>query len=382
MKRQDTDMLKKLEKKYEFANSYSGENDSIKLSWKVPLGFDTLEEAEQAVESEGQNPEEFSYVLFSEMYYAIGLSTRENIVAVGKEFIWYWSEYKCVYERFKLGELSEPKYLIEKARIATRWDDSILLPFREKDPEMRAIPARAARNKKILGEVAPAVLAQISFDTLIPVYQLDVVNDMCFNPPIKLDLGKSGICSYNPFNDEREHRYNDGSPYTYEDYVNEVEGRKQKEARRNTKRRIELEGTTNVDDIIGRPSEELEPITADDLSRHNEETFLQKLNTMTEAIESMKAEIAVLKSNERRLGNRISVLESIIGQDIDEDDTLGGDVLTVSAIAGLVGSGGSGSSVEEEEEKTTKKGKKSKKKAEAEDEEYVQNLLSSIKSNA
>lgn len=309
-----------LKESVSFKNSYSKETDTIELKWKVEDGFPSIEDAMKVLETEGFLHDRFSYVIFMGMVYPVAMATRTQIIALSAQHIWFWNNENCIYDKYKLGKEHPVPYTIEDARISTVWDDGILAPFKKADPEMSCIPAKKSRNKKPLIANSPIILVHIFFDTLVPVYQLDCMTPYCLaEPPVNMELGEVGISAYNPFNDNREHRYKNGTAYTYEDYCSEQAGAKEKKKNKKTSKKVVVDMVESAGAVVDMTSQAQLPeeIVPQDFSQENEAVFLKKLEQLFFSHAALKKEIEQLKEDNDALRKRVLNLESINGFDGD-----------------------------------------------------------------
>lgn len=201
-----------------FKNYYLKRPDLITFRYEVFQGFISMEQARDAVQRLQQDPDHFLYVTFMHNIYAVSMETLKKQVVVGYDTIYLkWNEQSALY---KTSELKALPFVIEHPRIRSIWKQQMIQDLKQIDGQ-RSLSVTG--SPYLLGgqfeQNALTLLGIAFFETQIPVYQLNSV-DMYFNhPPSFQDLWATGVCSTNPFKDQKV--YCDYPFYTLDMYKKE-----------------------------------------------------------------------------------------------------------------------------------------------------------------
>lgn len=209
-------------KDVKYRSFYSKRVERIKLKWTFEEGFENKELAIKGIEKCGQNPDEFSLVLFKKMYYPVSICTLDQEIVISKEYIWYKKGKGNALLKYKQSELEEPIYVIKDARIGAVWTQTMGDILREFDSDVTCEVPQNIKAKSYMRENCLILVSCAMFDTLIPVYQLGCADDFFADPPSRWKLWRTGIRRYNPFNQKKE--YFEKHPYKYQDFLDEISG--------------------------------------------------------------------------------------------------------------------------------------------------------------
>lgn len=201
-----------------YNNYYSKKDESIEITFNIEEGFATKEKAVAAIKESGQIEEEFSYVIFKNMFYPVSICNIDEEIVIAKEYIWYKEYAYGGIKKFHRKLISNPPYVINNARVHSRWTNSLMDILKEIDPQVDCRVASKVKAKSYMRENCMIVFICAMFDTMIPVFKLNCVDEFFSYPPSFMRLWEDGIMEFNPFSEDRIYKKK-GVPYTYDDYI-------------------------------------------------------------------------------------------------------------------------------------------------------------------
>lgn len=212
-----------INKKY--YNFYQKKEMIYPITYTLQPGFSTLDEARSAI-SKKWNPDFFTYISVDKEIYAVAIETlgRQIVITKGKCFYRNGEVYAmqvrandafCMFEDY----LNIPTE-INNPRITNPWASEVIKDLDTLfNVEILSKTKCNTQNTKFLPNNSLVLLAKVLFDTMVPVYELGVMDAYCENPgnsPSRWKLWQNGVESFNYFNGEV--KYSDHKPYRKEDY--------------------------------------------------------------------------------------------------------------------------------------------------------------------
>lgn len=194
----------------EFTNFYSKSRESIEIYYRLWHGWHTLEEARGAVSALGLNEEVFVYISLDGEWNAVSMQALSKQVVINKDIISYRNNGEEVFAPAE--EVINGKALdslgITRPCTHTIWCKTIKEDI-ESLFDVQIVPgykARpTARDKGVLGHNALILLATTMFDTMVPVFKLNVMDSYLEYSPSRQKLWAKGISKYNYYTGEAEY---------------------------------------------------------------------------------------------------------------------------------------------------------------------------------
>lgn len=213
-----------------FFNKYSGQNDSIDIHYSIPDGFESLSHAKWYVKLLERNPELFLYVSVDDQYYPITMASYLKNIICSKEILVYRDlvpdetsevgkmkikDFRCLAEdreNVKNIEIGYPN-------VKTIWRDELANDIRSVY-KVDVVCGKCVEKycSYALCENAITLLGTASFDALVPVFKLNVMDLYMKNSPSELELWEQGVIAYNYYTGEKIEQ---AGKYTYSQFLSE-----------------------------------------------------------------------------------------------------------------------------------------------------------------
>lgn len=201
--------LKQFRLNKKFNNYYlSNSVDAHEIQYTIFEGFSSVDEAKAFVAkySYPEFAENFVYLRFMGMFYPVSMENLPEQIVISKQYIKYRSSYREEFVKTNKKNVLRALNTIslEKPRSSGRWNDQIVNHLRKVTKHCIDVAYIGSNAKQTYVKYnAPMLLAQLFFDTDIPVYKLNVV-DSFFNscPPSRWKLWQK-YDEYNPFRGEQ-----------------------------------------------------------------------------------------------------------------------------------------------------------------------------------
>ena len=192
------------------------------IQYTLQEGFKTLEEAQDAI-AKKWNPSFFTYISIEGEIYAVAMETlgRQIVITKGKCFYRngevYAMQVEAVDTYCDFENYLEIPTIITEPRITNPWRKEVINDLNQLF-EVKILKGTKSNTQKtrFIPDNSIILLAKVLFDTMVPVYELGVMDAYCDNPPSRWKLWEDGIVYYNYFTGEKE--YANHKPYTKEEY--------------------------------------------------------------------------------------------------------------------------------------------------------------------
>ena len=204
-----------------FDNYYSKAKDSLEISYRLWHGWESVEEAKKAVSELGLNEEAFLYIALNGQWNAISMENLGNQIVLNKDIVYYrkgaysWGgggfygdevfigtqDFLKDSTKYEMPNIQRPK--ISYGWTSTLKDDLEELFFVESEYGSKAQPT--SKDRYWLLHNAMILLGTTMFDTMVPVFKLNVMDEYMQDSPSRHKLWSKGISKYNYYTKEAEY---------------------------------------------------------------------------------------------------------------------------------------------------------------------------------
>lgn len=204
-----------------YDNFYEKRTCTAELTFTLQQGLGNLDEAKNIV-AQKWNPNHFSYIKVDNELYAVAIETLGRQIILSKELCYFrngsWSigGFCGTEKHCDFSEILSIPTVITKPRTSSWWNDTVAKDIKS----LFTVEVISSVKGDYIKENSITLLARILFDTLIPVFELNVI-DAYFSSyhwcPSRQRLWKEGICAVNPYKDIYIYKEK-GKPYTFAEY--------------------------------------------------------------------------------------------------------------------------------------------------------------------
>ncbi len=201
------DESKTIIKKY--MNFYTNSEMEFPITYTLQAGFKSIDEAKGAV-SFFLDPEKFIYIDVDGEMYAVTMELLERQIVITKGL--------CYCRGFKKGERERRLYYcelletrdrisIDDIRIGSSWCATVENDLRELFSVSYTLGERFPNRSRLISD-SIILLASVLFDTMVPTFYLNVMDEYFSDPwssPSRWKLWKDGVTAFNYFNGEKDY---------------------------------------------------------------------------------------------------------------------------------------------------------------------------------
>lgn len=175
--------------------------DVITIAYRILEGFQSVEESKEKVSSIGYDPEVFVYIEILNMWYAGSLENLEKQLCISQNKI----KYRYFDEKDIVGitDYKRVPTIIQNPKIGSLWSTATArdLSLINGKPIETVTGKKIKNNKTEMIIDTVELLGGMMFNTFIPAYQMEIIED-CYMNIRHRNIREYGLIAYNSFSGE------------------------------------------------------------------------------------------------------------------------------------------------------------------------------------